>query len=247
MARMRLLLPRPEPDLDPGALAALYAPPDRVTPRVRVNFVTSLDGAVTLDGYSEGLSGQADKRVFGILRAACDVLLVAAGTLRHEGYRAVRLDADRRAQRRADGLPEVPVLAVVSGSLDLSPGHPALADAPVRPVVVTHGGSSPDRRAALAAVADVLVCGEDEVDLGAALDALAARGLTQVLCEGGPHLLGALERADRVDELCLTLAPLLAGPGAGRITAGAAAATRRLELAHVAEEDGNLFLRYVRP
>jgi riboflavin biosynthesis pyrimidine reductase len=246
MARMRLIHPRPEPDLDARALAALYDPPDRTTPRVRVNFVASLDGAVTLDGYSEGLSGPADKLVFGLLRAACDVLLVGAGTVRNEGYRAVRLDRERRERRRAAGLPEVPVLAVVSGALDLSPDHPALAEAPVRPIVITHGASPADRRAALATVADVLVCGAEEIDLRAARDALVARGLTQVLCEGGPYLLGALERADLVDELCLTLAPLLAGPGAGRITAGAPAAARRLGLAHVAEEGGDLFLRYVR-
>jgi riboflavin biosynthesis pyrimidine reductase len=245
MARMRLLLPRAEP-LDHDALVALYAPPDRETPRVRVNFVASLDGAVTVDGYSEGLSGSADKLVFGILRAACDVLLVGAGTLRHEGYGPVRLSADRRARRAAEGLPEVPVLAVVSGRLDLSPAHPALAEAPRRPVVITHAASPADERAALAEVADVLVCGSDEVDLGAALDELASRGLRQVLCEGGPYLLSALHRADRVDELCLSVAPLLAGPGPGRITAGGPAQARRMALAHVAEEEGDLFLRYVR-
>jgi riboflavin biosynthesis pyrimidine reductase len=242
---MRLLLPRAEP-LDHDALVALYAPPDRETPRVRVNFVASLDGAVTVDGYSEGLSGPADKLVFGILRAACDVLLVGAGTLRHEGYGPVRLSADRRARRAAEGLPEVPVLAVVSGRLDLSPAHPALAEAPRRPVVITHAASPADERAALAEVADVLVCGSDEVDLGAALDELASRGLRQVLCEGGPYLLSALHRADRVDELCLSVAPLLAGPGPGRITAGGPAQARRMALAHVAEEEGDLFLRYVR-
>ena len=242
---MRLLHPGVG-DLDHDTLVALYAPSDRSTPRVRVNFVSSLDGAVTVDGYSEGLSGAADKLVFGILRAACDVLLVGAGTLRHEGYGPVRLSADRRERRVAAGLPEVPVLAVVSGRLDLSPDHPALADAPVRPVVITRAAAPEDRREALSAVADVLVCGNSEVDLGGALDELAARGLRQVLCEGGPYLLSALHRADRVDELCLTLAPVLAGPGPGRITAGEPAEARRMALGHVAEEDGSLFLRYVR-
>jgi riboflavin biosynthesis pyrimidine reductase len=231
---------------DADALWALYAPPDRESSRVRVNFVSSVDGAVTVDGYSEGLSGVADKQVFGVLRGHCDVLLVGAGTLRHEDYGPVRLSADRRERRRAVGLPEVPVLAVVSGELDLAPDHPALADAPVRPLVITHAGSPVDRREALATVADVLVCGESEVDLAAALDELASRGLRQVLCEGGPYLLGALQRADLVDEVCLTLAPLVVGPGPGRITSGEAADVRRLTLAHVLEADGNLFLRYVR-
>jgi riboflavin biosynthesis pyrimidine reductase len=247
MAVMRQFRPTtPSGNVGDADLWDLYAPPDRVTPRVRVNFVSSLDGAVTVDGYSEGLSGAADKRVFGVLRGQCDVLLVGAGTLRHEGYGPVRLSPGRRERRRAAGLPEVPVLAVVSGQLDLSPEHPALAEAPVRPVVITHAGSPVERREALSSVADVLVCGESEVDLAAALDTLAARGLTQVLCEGGPYLLGALQRADRVDELCLTMAPLLAGPGAGRITAGERAPVRRMALAQVLEEDGDLFLQYVR-
>jgi riboflavin biosynthesis pyrimidine reductase len=246
MARMRLLLPRPADDLSTDDLVALYAPPDRSTSRVRVNFVTSLDGAVTVDGFSEGLSSPADMQIFGILRGWSDALLVGAGTLRHEGYGPVRLDEGRRERRRAAGLPEVPVLVVVSGRLDLSPDHPALAQAPVRPIVLTHAASPADRREALGSVADVLVCGETEVDLAPALDALAERGLTQVLSEGGPYVLGGLEAADRVDELCLTVAPVLAGPGAGRITAGVPTAAHRMDLAHVAESGGDLFLRYVR-
>jgi riboflavin biosynthesis pyrimidine reductase len=244
---MYLLHPRSTgpSEVDTDALWALYAPPDRDTPRVRVNFVSSVDGAVTVDGYSEALSGTADKQVFAVLRGHCDVLLVGAGTLRHEDYGPVSLSPDRRKRRRAAGLPEVPVLAVVSGELDLSPDHPALADAPVRPLVITHAASPADRREALATVADVLVCGKSEVDLAAALDSLASRGLRQVLSEGGPQLLGGLERAGRVDELCLTLAPLLVGPGPGRITSGEPADVRRMTLAHVVEGDGNLFLRYV--
>ena len=78
--------------------------------------------------------------------------------------------------------------------------------------------------------------------------ALAERGLTQVLCEGGPHLFGALTAADAVDEICLTVTPLVAGPGAGRIIAGAPLTDpRRLVLAHLLEEDGNLLHRYARP
>ena len=94
----------------------------------------------------------------------------------------------------------------------------------------------------------VLVCGEAEVDLGAAVAALAERGLPQILSEGGPHLLGSLTEADLVDEMCLSLAPLLAGPGAGRITAGPdSPAARRLSLKSVlAADDGYLFMRYLR-
>ncbi len=233
-------------DLDDTTLTSLYAINDRSRRWLRVNFVTSLDGAVTLDGYSAGLSGSADKRVFKLLRDQCDALIVGAGTLRHEGYKSLDLGPERGAKRRAAGLAEQPTLVVVSGRLDV-PVEP-LAASPVRPIVLAHGASPKDRRAQLAAVADVLICGDTAVDLPAALAALAERGLPQVLSEGGPHLFGALTAAGAVDELCLTLAPLLAGPGAGRITAGPLVPdAQRLALAHVLEADGNLILRYTRP
>jgi len=234
-------------ELDDDALAALYAVPDRTTPRVRVNVVTSLDGAVDVDGHSEGLSSAGDKRVFRLLRAECDAVLVGAGTLRTEDYRPLRLDAERRARRRAAGLTEVPVLVVVSGQLAIDPAHPALNAAPVRPVVVTAASAPAARRSALTPVADLVVTDGPTVDIAAALDALAARGLPQVLSEGGPVLLGALQAAGRVDELCLTVSPLSAGPGARRITVGAPTPPRSMRLQHVVEDGGALLLRYGRP
>ena len=229
--------------LDDAELTALYARADR--PHLRVNFVSSVDGAVTLDGYSAGLSGEPDKRIFGLLRMLCDGLLVAAGTLRHEGYRAVRLSEPRRAWRRERGLAEYPTLVVVSGSLDLDPAQGAFADAPVRPVVLTTDAATPPP--GLTDVADLVRCGPETVDLAEGLAELRRRGLDQVLCEGGPHLFGALTAADLVDELCLTVAPLLAGAGPGRITAGDASPPRELPLRHVlAVGDGVLMLRYAR-
>ncbi len=158
----------------------------------------------------------------------------------------MRLDGRRRAWRAEHGLDPYPRLVVVSRRLDLDPGNPALADAPVRPAVITSADSPPDRRTALSAVADVLVHGEREVDLAAALAELRAGGLGHVLSEGGPHLFGALTAADLVDEVCPTVAPMLAGPGAGRITAGPASAVRDLALASVLADDGTLLLRYAR-
>lgn len=229
--------------LDDGALADLYR---AEAPVLRVNFVTSVDGAVELDGFSEGLSGAPDKRVFGLLRMLCDGLVVGAGTLRHEGYRAVRLNEERRAWRREHGIAEYPTLVVVSGTLDLNPGQAAFADAPVRPIVVTHGRAPADRRQALSGVADVITIGDDAVDLGEALRRLRERGLAHLLCEGGPHLFGSLAAADLVDEVCLTVSPLVTGPGAGRITAGPASPPKGMALRHVLEAEGSLFLRYTR-
>ncbi|MBX7268267.1 pyrimidine reductase family protein [Micromonospora sp. Llam7] len=234
--------PSPEP-VDDDTLIRRYGRAD--LPHLRMNFVTSVDGAVSVDGYSAGLSGKPDKRVFGLLRMLCDALLVAAGTLRHEGYRAVRLDERRRAWRRAHGLAEYPTLVVVSGTANLDPAQAAFADAPVRPVVLTrHGTSAPP---GLAAVADLVRCGDDRVDLVAGLTELRRRGLGQVLCEGGPRLFGALTAADLVDEVCLSVAPLLAGAGPGRITAGDPSPARGLPLRHVLlAGDGTLLLRYAR-
>jgi len=75
--------------------------------------------------------------------------------------------------------------------------------------------------------------------------ALRDRGLGQVLCEGGPHLLGQLAAEGLLDELCLTVTPLLAGPGPTRVVAGAPFPPRPMTLAHVLTEDGELFCRYV--
>jgi riboflavin biosynthesis pyrimidine reductase len=232
--------PRP---LDDEALATAY---EVTGPGVRVNFVTSVDGAVELDGVSAGLSGPADKRVFAILRMLCDALVVGAGTVRREGYHAVRLNEWRRDWRTRRGLPAYPTLVIVSRSLDLDPAQDAFAGAPVRPVVLTCAAAPADGRRALSAVADVLTFGDVDVDLPAAVDALRDRGLAHVLSEGGPQLLGALTAADLVDELCLTVSPLLAGPGAGRITAGPASAARPLRLRHALAAGDMLLLRYAR-
>jgi riboflavin biosynthesis pyrimidine reductase len=223
--------------LDDDALAGCYPR----TEGLRVNFVTSADGAVSLAGYSEGLSGPGDKRVFGLLRRQCDALLVGAGTLRQEGYHALRPDPAWRAAR---GLSAYPTLVVVSGSLDLDPAQDAFAGAPVRPIVLTHA-AAPDVPE-LAAVADVVVCGDTAVDLPAGVAELRRRGLTRLLSEGGPVLFGGLTTAGLVDELCLTVAPLLAGPGAGRITAGPPGPPHAMTLRHVLETDGQLLLRYTR-
>lgn len=256
----------PDPDprpLDDAALIEAYRP---AGPMLRVNFVSSTDGAVEVGGYSRGLQTPADNRVFALLRMFADGLVVGAGTVRHEGYGGIDLDEDRRAWRVEHGLPPYPRMVIVSRRLDLDPTHPALAQASRRPVVLTCGTSPPDRRTALSATADVLVHGQHEVDLRAGFADLRDRGLGMMLCEGGPHLMGSLTAAGLVDELCLTLAPLLAGAGAGRITAGppgtglgdqtggAPAASdrhgarpRRLALGHVlCDGDGTLLLRYTR-
>ena len=240
---MRRVLPSSADDIDPYEEYALA--PKQV--HVRINFVASADGASTLAGRSGGLSGDADKKLFSILRDLADVILVGASTVRHEGYGPVQLSGDRRDRRRACGLDSPAPIAVVSHSLDLDPAAPIFTEAEARTVVVTDESAPADRREALSAVADIVLAGTDRVDAADALDQLAARGLHRVLCEGGPALLGDLEAADRVDELCLTLSPLLAGPGPGRIVRGMPLVEPLgLSLAGLLEQDDFLFLRYDR-
>jgi riboflavin biosynthesis pyrimidine reductase len=242
---MRSLLPEPSGPLGESDLAAFYAVPDSAGPHLRLNFVASADGAATFNGRTEGVQTPGDNRVFALLRDLADVVLVGAGTVRDEGYGPLRPGPRRRQRRREHGRAEVPVLAVVSERLDLDPAAELFTAAAVRPVVVTHGTSPADARAALAGVAEVIVAGGSAVDLPAALAALADRGLRRILCEGGPHLFGSLLAAGCVDELCLTVTPMLTGPGAARIVAGPpAAAAVPMRLAHLLEEDGALFCRY---
>ena len=238
-------------ELTEADVVAAYELDDRTRPHLRANFVTSLDGAVEVDGVSKELSTADDSLVFSLLRMLADAVMVGAGTVRVEGYRGLRLNPARQQWRREHGLPDNPRLVLVTSRLALDPAMPALADAAVRPLVITHEAAPLEQHAALREVADVVAFGAEQVDLAAALEHLAGLGLPQVLCEGGPHLLGALTEADLVDELCLSVAPLLAGPGAGRITAGlagAASPSRWRQLRSVlGSDDGTLLLRYLRP
>jgi riboflavin biosynthesis pyrimidine reductase len=228
------------------ALLEHYAIRDRSTPWVRANFIASLDGAATHEGHTRGLNNADDKRVFDLLRMLCDVVLVGAGTVRAEGYGDLGIDRKAAAWRVGHGLPAEPTLAVVSARLSLSPDMAAFARAPVRPIIFTLERSTPEKRRALSSVADVVPCGGTALDCRAMLAALAARGLRQVLCEGGPHLFGTLIAADCVDELCLTLSPMLENGSAGRIVAGAAQTTRSMRLGHAISVGDMLMLRYER-
>jgi riboflavin biosynthesis pyrimidine reductase len=226
-------------------LAGLYAYPSGSW--LRANMVASADGAAQLTGVTSGLSSEADRRLFALLRTLADVIVVGAGTVRAENYKPVRqheLWPDLRAGRTP-----TPPIAVVTARLDLTPSSPVIDMAPpsARTIVITTAQAPADRRAALEERADVIVAGQDTVNLKAAIGALADRGHRRMLAEGGPRLLAQIAAAGLLDELCLTVGPLLAGPGADRILAGGPfAAPQPLSLAHVLEDNGFLFCRYTR-
>lgn len=243
--RIALLSPGAAP-LDAAALTSAYTVADRSVPTLRVNFITSLDGSATTKGLSGGLGGPADKLVFDTLRRLADVVLVGAGTVRSEGYGAMRLSDTDAEWREAHGLAAQPVFALVSGRLDLDPTSDVFAKAPVRPLVLTSGSAPAGARAALESVAEVISCGDDHVEPQRIVDTLVERGLPQILCEGGPSLFGTFIAADLVDELCLTVSPLLEGGAGIRISHGESDAARRMRLVHVLESDGLLLTRYAR-
>jgi riboflavin biosynthesis pyrimidine reductase len=240
---MRQLFPSCEDHPD---LAGLYAYPDGQW--LRANMVSSADGAATLDGASRGLSSDTDRQVFALLRALCDVVVVGAQTVRVEHYGPARSPERWRGLRA--GRPPTPPIAVVSGRLNLDPASPLIAAAPpyARTIIITTAQAPQDRRAGLERHADVIVAGDETVDLKAAVGALAERGYRRMLAEGGPHMLAELAGSDLMDELCLTIGPLMAGPGADRIVAGALAPAEPvpLTLAHVLEDADFLLCRYTR-
>src|SRR5512144_3087793 len=240
---MRVLFPRPADDVD---LDEVYAYPRQRW--VRASMVSSLDGAAWHAGGTERLSGRADRRVFAVLRGLADVVLVGAETVRAERYGPARPKPERAARRHAAGQLPAPPIAIVTAQVDLDLDTPMFTEPVVRPLVLTTEQLTPAARTAVAEVADLVVCGETRVEIDPALDALAARGLHRVLCEGGPTLLAQLAVTGRLDELALTLAPRLTGGDAGRILAGPLIdPPLALHPAAVLEEDGFLFLRCVRP
>jgi riboflavin biosynthesis pyrimidine reductase len=238
---LRQLFPVAADDPD---LVQLYAYPDGQW--LRANMVSTADGAASLNGVTQGISSGTDRRVFALLRTLCDVILVGASTVRKEKYKPAR--PRELWSHLRDGRPPTPPIAVVTRRLDLDPDSPLITAAPphARTIVITTARAPAGRRAEVARHADVVVAGDEAVDPKTAVDALAARGHRRILAEGGPSLLAQLLEAGLLDELCLTIAPLMTGPAAHRIVDGppAAGPPQPLTLAHVLVDDGFLLTRY---
>ncbi|WCO65343.1 dihydrofolate reductase family protein [Iamia majanohamensis] len=251
---MRQLLPHPTDDVDPLPTYAVDRPRPAGRPWVASLFASSADGAAAVGGRSGPLGGAGDLQVFRAVRAVADVVVAGAGTVRTERYgpvRAVEAAADARAAR---GQARHPRLVVVTRSLALDPDQRLFTEADgttEAPLVVHPPGAPLAARRRLQGVAELVEVGagpDGGVAPAALLGELDRRGVDVAVCEGGPTLNGGLVADDLVDEVCLTLDPMVVGGDAPRIAPmdGVPAAPRAWHGAFLLEHDGVLFWRLLR-
>ena len=239
-------------DLGGDELSQLYGyPTDSDTAWVRANFIASLDGGATVEGLSGALAGPGDRAVFVVLRGLADVVVVGAGTVRSEGYSGAQLSVAQRQHRQARNQSEIPPIAIVTKSGHLDRDLAVFTRTEVPPLVLTCSAAADETRSRLAGLAgEVIDCSGDdpsEVDVAAVVTKLQARGLRRILTEGGPTLLGAFVDGELLDELCLTIAPLVVGGQARRIASGTGQLQTRMRCAHVLTDDaGYLYTRYIK-
>ncbi|MFB9682617.1 dihydrofolate reductase family protein [Amycolatopsis plumensis] len=234
-------------DLTEDDLEQLYRYP--ADPRwMAVNFVSSTDGAITVEGRSGGLSTPADRIVYRLGNDLADVVLVGAGTAMAEGFEGMRPDAATADRRRRFGLAPIAPVAVVTTGRSLPADAPVITKAAVPTLVFTSAAAPPELRSAWAANgARVFVAGELAVSAEQVVSTLVAEGLGRIDCEGGPRLFGSLIEAGLVDEFRLTVAPFLVAGTSGRASLGAVVDPSGMELASVLTDGASVLLRYLAP
>jgi riboflavin biosynthesis pyrimidine reductase len=235
---MRRLLPEPGPvDGRPGLEEIYFVPEGR---HLRVNFVSSLDGAVEIEGRSHPLGGPADLDAFMSMRAVADVVMVGAGTARTEDYGPVKLTAEARARRTERGQSSGAPLAVVTRHGDLAAGRRFFEG---DLIILTTDEVAADPPWGESG-AQVIAAGSGRVDLTTAVRELQDRGYERILCEGGPSLTAGLMAAGLIDEICVTISPIVAGEGHRRLSEVNLEAPTHLDLVGLIEADGMLIARY---
>jgi riboflavin biosynthesis pyrimidine reductase len=195
------------------------------------NFVSSVDGVVSLGSKPSAgsiISGKyaADRFLMGLLRACADAVVIGAGTVRATpghlwtpAHVYPALSTEFTALRSSLGRSPEPSLVVLTagGELDLS--HPALVKGAM---VVTTAEGAKKMAGRLPPRCELIEMGKgSRLDLGKTVAELRGRGLQVLLTEGGPHLMGQLIDSGLLDEMFLTVSPVLAGRGeAGPADAG---------------------------
>lgn len=247
---MRQLYPAARDDVAP---ADAYLDPVR-TPRperpwVLLNMVASADGATVINGVSDKLGRDGDRAIFLYLRSVADAILAGAGTVRAEGYGPPKVREEHREARDQRGQPPRPRLCIATRGAGFDWDSPLFGDPDNRPVILCPADAPAERLEEARTHADVIAEGQGTLDLPEALRRLAEDGVGILLCEGGPSLNGTLLEQGLVDELCLTVSPMLVGAGGGATIVGdpELPSPIGMELVSVLEEDGDLFLRYLLP
>lgn len=234
-AGMRVLWP------DPNADSGLNTPPDAATqadalgrPWVTMIMIESIDGAIDVDGVSGSLGGPADRDWFIAARRQSEAIIVGATTATVERYQ-----------------PTTAPVAIITGSLSMDPAADLFVGAPeqsqsLKPLLYTTTQAAQSRGQIFDGIAEVIDLG-DSVDPAAVLADLHQREISRVLLEGGPTVNGLFLSADLVDEVLLTLSPLVVGGDGPRLTRSQPLLPpARYTLDHVATADDLLFLRYLR-
>lgn len=236
---------------DDARLAAFYAYPanlDRCW--VRANMISSLDGGATDDGTAGGLAGPGDRALFHRMRQEADVVVVGAATVRIENYSGAQMSAAQRQDRQSRGQAEVPPIAVVTHSADFEHDAKLFTRSEVPPLILTCHETVDEARRRFGAQAEVIDASgrqTDRVDLEAVLAILDRRGMRRVLTEGGPSLLSLFIEHGVLDELCVTIAPIMVGGLARRIATGSGEAHTKMRRSHMLTDDeGYLYTRYVK-
>lgn len=226
-----------EPDL--VELYDSHVPADGV--RVQSNMVISVDGAVAgADGLSRSVSTPADMRVFSVVRSLADAVVVGAQTVRSERLTRMSPKPAHLNQRHARGQADVPVMVIVTSSGDLP--WDRINERGTSPVWVATNTSDPQVLAELRRHADEVLAGIESPQ--AVKDALVARGLRRIVCEGGPSVLAQWMDTGLIDEMCLTVSPkLLSAPGAPRLFGEGIATARDVEVLSLVTDGNSMMYR----
>lgn len=215
--------------------------PDR--PWVMLNMVESVDGATAVDGGATALNDADDRLLFRALRAVADVVVNGAATVRAENLGPARMTDEMARFRSRAGLSERPKMAVLSRSLDLDPDQRIFSDPEARPTIVTGLDAPGERVELLRESADIVQV--PRLDGAGIVGAFG--DVSVVLCEGGPTINSQLIADDVVDEINLTISPVLALGESKRLASGVPLdEPRAMSLARTLIGDRSLFLRYVR-
>lgn len=209
--------------------------------RVQSNMVISVDGAVAgADGLSRSVSTPADMRVFSVVRSLADAVVVGAQTVRSERLTRMFPKPTHVDQRRARGQADVPAMVIVTSSGDLP--WDRINERGSSPVLVATNTSDPKVLAELRRHADEVLTGA--VNPQVVKDALVARGLRRLVCEGGPSVLAQWMDAGLIDEMCLTVSPkLLSTPGAPRLFGEGIATARDVEVLSLVTDGQSMMYR----